>query len=299
MGFDLFMAVVAMVLAIFLTWLTLWLFFGPRNDDGTDARFVARDFLASYFAGKVDAGTISPPSTDSSSANPDGAALDNNNDEFVIGRERTRQLARLTLISAALTAAISITTVLYISKTNPLPSWIASPWLRAIGATPILFSCGAPIHRVGWAALSNRVANTDSLVSLGSSVAYLYSLALCIAPSLLPVGLHEWGFASMGAAITLALLCHYIASEKSDMRLGADPAAQRERTSARQARISRAVVPTVLLIAIWSFAVEIVFGPQPRLALAVMFASNVLMLAGLIMSILWMALGRSETLARG
>jgi Cu+-exporting ATPase len=279
------MAVVAMILAIFLTWLTLWLFFGSRSDADMSSERAARAFLASYFTdGKSTAGTVATMAN-----SVGGTAGDAQNN-----REATRRLARLTLISAALTAAIIITTVLYISRGNPLPSWIASPWLRAIAATPILFSCGAPIHRVGWAALSNRIANTDSLVSLGSGVAYLYSLALCVAPSLLPEGLHEWGFASMGAAITLALLCHYIASKHSDMRIGARSATGNERRLARQERISRVVVPTVLLIAIWAFAIEIVFGPQPRLALAVIFASNVLMLAGLVMSIVWMALGRSE-----
>jgi hypothetical protein len=280
-GFDLFMAVVAIVLAIFLTWLTLWLFFGQGRDDainasGSDgsgaasARSAAHDFLVSYFGG-------------------DARATGNGSNQRVgmpaVSPEYIRQLRKLMILSAVLTLAIIATTLLDTMNTHAVPSWIASAWLRAIFATPILFYCGRPIHRVGWAALSNRVANTDSLVALGSTVSYIYSLALCIAPNLLPAALYEWGFALMGVAITLALLCHQFVADTMT------PA--EERVLARRVRISRIVVPVILVTAIWAFAIEIVFGPQPRLALAVMFASIVLMLAGLIMSAAWLALGRS------
>jgi Cu+-exporting ATPase len=44
-------------------------------------------------------------------------------------------------------------------------------------------------------------------------------------------------------------------------------------------RISRIVVPVVMLIAIWTFAIWIVIGPQPRLSHAVVTAINVLIIA--------------------
>ncbi|MCH3975416.1 MAG: hypothetical protein LKF49_08475 [Bifidobacterium tibiigranuli] len=272
MGFDLFMAVVAIVLAIFLTWLTLWLFFGQNRGDAVN--------------GTVSDATAAHNATD---ATENGGNQHSGMSEA--GLEHTGHIRNLMLLSAVLTLAIIATTLLDTTNTHVVPSWVTSVWLRAIFATPILFYCGRPIHRVGWAALSHRVANTDSLVMLGSALSYAYSLVLCIAPNLLPAALYEWGFALMGVAITLVLLCHQFNAETMS------PA--KERALASRVRISRIVVPAVLLVATWAFAIEIVFGPQPRLALAVMFASIVLILAGLIMSAAWLALERFAAPAKG
>ena len=69
-----------------------------------------------------------------------------------------------------------------------------------------MFVCGAPIHRVGVPALMHRAPDMNSLVSLGTGAAYLYSLAVCAMPWMLAEGSREPYFESVGVVITLVLL---------------------------------------------------------------------------------------------
>ena len=57
--------------------------------------------------------------------------------------------------------------------------WVG--WLMLALATPVQFIVGADYYRGAWRSLRNRSANMDLLVALGSSVAYLFSLAVLVA----------------------------------------------------------------------------------------------------------------------
>ncbi len=53
-------------------------------------------------------------------------------------------------------------------------------WLMFILATPVQFYVGASYYRGAYKALKNRSANMDVLISLGSSVAYFYSIPIVL-----------------------------------------------------------------------------------------------------------------------
>ncbi|GAB4128900.1 MAG: heavy metal translocating P-type ATPase [Roseiflexaceae bacterium] len=53
-------------------------------------------------------------------------------------------------------------------------------WLFLGLATPVQFYSGRDFYIHAWSALRNRTANMDTLIALGSSTAYLYSLALLL-----------------------------------------------------------------------------------------------------------------------
>jgi len=72
-------------------------------------------------------------------------------------------------------------------------------WLFLALATPVQFYTGLDYYIGGWKSLKNLSANMDVLVAMGSSVAYLYSLALLIYPSL---GEHVY-FETSAVIITL------------------------------------------------------------------------------------------------
>jgi len=55
-------------------------------------------------------------------------------------------------------------------------------WMFLALATPVQFYTGWDYYTGGWKSLKNRSANMDVLVAMGSSVAYLYSLALLLYP---------------------------------------------------------------------------------------------------------------------
>ncbi|PDW04377.1 heavy metal translocating P-type ATPase [Candidatus Viridilinea mediisalina] len=53
-------------------------------------------------------------------------------------------------------------------------------WLFLLLATPVQFYSGADFYRNAWKALKARTANMDSLIAMGTSAAYFYSLALLL-----------------------------------------------------------------------------------------------------------------------
>jgi P-type Cu+ transporter len=66
-------------------------------------------------------------------------------------------------------------------------AWANSAWFDYLLwslATPVQFYTGFDYYVGGMRSLRNRMANMDVLVALGSSVAYFYSLAVLLAPSL-------------------------------------------------------------------------------------------------------------------
>jgi Cu+-exporting ATPase len=57
-----------------------------------------------------------------------------------------------------------------------IPAWLGNPWLQLVLAAPVQFWCGASFYRNGWKALKRHTATMDTLVALGTSAAYFYSL---------------------------------------------------------------------------------------------------------------------------
>jgi len=53
-------------------------------------------------------------------------------------------------------------------------------WLFLLLATPVQFYCGRDFYVHAWKALQNRTANMDTLIAMGSSAAYFYSVALLL-----------------------------------------------------------------------------------------------------------------------
>ena len=57
-------------------------------------------------------------------------------------------------------------------------------WLFLVLATPVQFYTGWDYYRGAYNSLRNKTANMDVLIALGSSVAYVYSLAILLLPGL-------------------------------------------------------------------------------------------------------------------
>ena len=57
-------------------------------------------------------------------------------------------------------------------------------WLQLALTTPVVLYCGAQFYRRAWAAFRHRAADMNTLISVGTGAAYLYSVAATIAPGL-------------------------------------------------------------------------------------------------------------------
>ncbi len=85
-------------------------------------------------------------------------------------------------------------------------------WVEFFLATPIQFYAGARFYRQGWAEMSHFSPGMSTLVMLGSSAAYFYSLLALLVPGIFPEGTATTYFEAAGVIITLILLGRYFES---------------------------------------------------------------------------------------
>lgn len=111
----------------------------------------------------------------------------------------------------ALSGALTI--ILLIGAMVPgVPSWLQNITLMGILATPVQFWAGASYYKSAWSALKNRTTNMDTLIALGTSIAYFYSLAVVFfGEQLMTLGVdaHVY-FETSATIITLVLLGKYL-----------------------------------------------------------------------------------------
>lgn len=89
-----------------------------------------------------------------------------------------------------------------------LPHWLHNPWLQLILTTPVMFWCGESFFSGAISSLKHGNTNMNTLVSLGTGAAYLYSLLVTLSPDFLTSqGLKpEVYYESATVIITLILL---------------------------------------------------------------------------------------------
>ncbi len=60
------------------------------------------------------------------------------------------------------------------------------PWLQLVLATPVVIWCGWPLLKRGWDSIVKRSLNMFTLIALGTSVAYIYSVFAILFPQFFP-----------------------------------------------------------------------------------------------------------------
>ena len=91
---------------------------------------------------------------------------------------------------------------------NFIPTFFQNPWFQWLLATPVQFWCGKGFYQGAIKSLKTRSATMDTLVVLGTSAAYFYSLFTLLFPQfLMEPGLsHHVYFEASTIVITLILL---------------------------------------------------------------------------------------------
>lgn len=278
MGFDLFMTVAVIVAAAVATWAILRLFLS-ENDGIAPSRQRITDEKPS----------------ENHTVNPDEAA----------GETHRSDIAKRLTIATILTIPTFTVTMLTFGGIT-LPHWLANPWLHAIIATPVMFYCAAPMHNRGTAALKNRMPNADSLLSLAMTIAYAYSLLTCVVSWIFPAGSRNqcFTFASMVAMLSLAISLIEQRSTAKKASEGDIPTAQSQEIQSQETqetqqsmdtliqasityeirtRVTQITATVTMIIAVWTFALWLIFGLQPKLAIAVLIGATALTVAGLVL----------------
>jgi Cu+-exporting ATPase len=63
-----------------------------------------------------------------------------------------------------------------------IPAWLHNFWLQLVLTSPVQFWCGRSFYVGAWKSLKRRVATMDTLIALGTSAAYFYSVVVTFFP---------------------------------------------------------------------------------------------------------------------
>ena len=118
-------------------------------------------------------------------------------------QDLTRRVVGGAILTAPVLLAVIATEVF---DANWVPDLLTDHWLQLALITPVFLLIGWPIHTTGWRALRNRSAEMNTLITIGTSAAFAYSVLVTVAPGLLPEDLRNVYFESVGVIITLILL---------------------------------------------------------------------------------------------
>ncbi|MBE3088427.1 MAG: HAD-IC family P-type ATPase, partial [Chloroflexi bacterium] len=95
-------------------------------------------------------------------------------------RREQRDLALRLWVSAALSLVILAGSML--GMVPSFPAWLANPYLLLVLATPVQFWAGWRFYRGAWGAVRHGTTDMNTLVALGTSAAYLYSVFVTFFP---------------------------------------------------------------------------------------------------------------------
>ncbi len=125
-------------------------------------------------------------------------------------------LRRRLIVSAVLTAPL-ILGLARMTVAPWLPAFLTNPWFQLALATPVQFWVGSIFYAGAFKALRHRSADMNTLIAVGTSAAYFYSLATILFPSFfVAAGLGMDGealpmyFDTSAAIITLILLGRFL-----------------------------------------------------------------------------------------
>lgn len=130
--------------------------------------------------------------------------------EDIVERERAKEL--LTLQRKLVVSSIATALLLFGVMVPFSPPILKNMWIMWLLATPVQFWVGKQYYQSTWSGLKNRLANMDTLIALGTSVAYIYSVLVVLFGSELErlgVPAHVY-FETSATIITLILLGKYL-----------------------------------------------------------------------------------------
>ena len=114
-----------------------------------------------------------------------------------------RRVALGAVLSAPVVFAVMASELFHVT-------WVPGPmmnrWLQLGLVAPVMLWAGWPIHRTGWLTLRHRTADMNTLITLGTTAAFGYSLLVTAAPGLLPENVRHVYYEAVGVIITLILL---------------------------------------------------------------------------------------------
>ncbi|RUT00614.1 copper-translocating P-type ATPase [Dulcicalothrix desertica PCC 7102] len=112
------------------------------------------------------------------------AAQQDESEKRRLSRE-TNELTRKVAVAIILSGIIVIGSIPMMTGLHVpfIPMWLHNPWLQLVLTIPIQFWCGLSFYSNAWKAFKRHAATMDTLVALGTSTAFIYSLFPTFFPS--------------------------------------------------------------------------------------------------------------------
>ena len=140
-------------------------------------------------------------------------------EEIITGEDDAEKAVRLAESRELLTKVVLggvISVVLVIGSLSMMtglelaliPAWLSNWWFQLVLTAPVQFWCGYSFYVNSWKALKRHAATMDTLIALGTSAAYFYSVFATVFPNfLISQGLMpEVYYETAAVVITLILL---------------------------------------------------------------------------------------------
>jgi P-type Cu+ transporter len=138
---------------------------------------------------------------------PDGEGEEQEDAEAAARRAEIADLSRRVAVGAVLTAPVIFAVMASdVFEAGWVPDIMLDHWLQLALIAPVMFYTGWAIHRTGWLSLRHRSADMNTLITIGSTAAFGYSLFVTLFPGLLPSDLRDVYFEAVGVILTLILL---------------------------------------------------------------------------------------------
>ncbi|HEX2437974.1 MAG TPA: heavy metal translocating P-type ATPase [Methylomirabilota bacterium] len=122
--------------------------------------------------------------------------------------QEQRELGTRVLVGAVLSAPLLLGGMPEIFPW--VPAWLRNPWLQLVLATPVQLWVGASFHAGFLSDLRHRTASMATLVSLGTSAAYLFSVAVTLWPHVLHAAGAMTYYETAAVVITLVALGRWL-----------------------------------------------------------------------------------------
>jgi len=122
-------------------------------------------------------------------------------------RAEIADLTRRLVVGLVLTVPVALAVMLHEGLgAGWVPELLLDHWVQLVLITPVMFYTGWPMHRTGWLTLRHRTADMNTLITLGTTAAYGYSLFVTMAGDLLPGDVRDVYFEAVGVILSLILL---------------------------------------------------------------------------------------------
>ncbi|TAF06271.1 MAG: copper-translocating P-type ATPase [Nostocales cyanobacterium] len=100
-------------------------------------------------------------------------------------QQELRQLTQKITVGGIISSLLLIGSLPMMTGLNLpfIPAWLHNSWTQLILTTPVQFWCGYSFYINGWKAFKRHAATMDTLIALGTSAAYFYSVFATLLPN--------------------------------------------------------------------------------------------------------------------